>query len=426
MKNKLIVFVFALLWGVCLRSQNIHYARTIIDSLTSSKMHGRGYVDDGVNIAAKFIQNEFIKDNLSFFDSGYYQNLSYPINSITGKTLIKVGNKTLKPGRDYVIGSFSKGTKGAYKIVWFDKQNATNQEQLITLKKEDFSKKIIIVDKKGIEDKKLKELFDAIKYVNVFGAKAVAIIVEAKPSGSVLPADEAPSFASFDLARNCINKKSKKIKLEFKNQFFSDFKTKNVIGYVKGKSKSDSFVVFSAHYDHLGQMGDDAIFPGANDNASGISMMLDLANYYSKPENQPEFSIAFMAFTGEEVGLLGSKYYVEHPLFPLKNIIVEITLDMVGTGDDGIMIVNGAVYENDFKKFEKINNENNYLLKVSKRGAAANSDHHSFYEKGVKYFFIYTLGGISEYHNVYDKAETLPLTKYENLFRLITDYVKTK
>ena len=76
--------------------------------------------------------------------------------------------------------------------------------------------------------------------------------------------------------------------------------------------------MFSAHYDHLGMMGTTAIMNGANDNASGTAMMLTLMEYYSK--NKPEYSLLFIAFGGEEAGLIGSKFYVENPTVPLKKI----------------------------------------------------------------------------------------------------------
>ena len=89
-------------------------------------------------------------------------------------------------------------------------------------------------------------------------------------------------------------------------------------------------------------MGKDVYFPGANDNASGVAMLLNLANYYSKKENQPKCSIAFIAFAGEEAGLLGSKYFSEHPLIPLNKMKFLVNLDLLGTGDEGMMVVNAT------------------------------------------------------------------------------------
>jgi len=97
---------------------------------------------------------------------------------------------------------------------------------------------------------------------------------------------------------------------------------------------------------------------------------------------------------------------------------------MVGTGSKGIKVVNASVFKAEFKKLQKINKSNNYLAAVKSRGESCNSDHCPFYTVGVPSFFIYTLGDeYSEYHNITDKAEDLPLTKYPELFKLLRDYI---
>ncbi|NJO01334.1 MAG: M28 family peptidase, partial [Bacteroidia bacterium] len=216
------------------------------------------------------------------------------------------------------------------------------------------------------------------------------------------------------------------LKMKFKVDALlkSDYISQNVVGYIEGKVEPDSFLVFSAHYDHLGSMGKSAYFPGANDNASGVSMLLELAQFYTQPENRPAYSMAFMAFGAEEVGLLGSKYYVEHPLFPLAQIKFLINMDLVGTGDEGATVVNGLVFKDKFSLLTRLNDQKKYLPEIKVRGFAANSDHFYFTESGVPSFFIYTLGGIKAYHDIYDRPETLPLTRYEGLFHLIQDFVK--
>jgi Zn-dependent M28 family amino/carboxypeptidase len=196
-----------------------------------------------------------------------------------------------------------------------------------------------------------------------------------------------------------------------------------VISYVKGTSAPDSFIVFTAHYDHLGQMGNETYFPGANDNASGSSMVLNLARYFS--EHPLKYSVAVMSFSGEELGLLGSQYYVNHPLFPLGNIKFLVNLDIVGTGEEGIKVVNATEFPKQFDQLVKLNDREQLVKVVSPRGKAANSDHYSFYEKGVPCFFIYTMGGIAAYHDVYDRAETLPLTDYDDLFKLLVDFANS-
>ena len=117
--------------------------------------------------------------------------------------------------------------------------------------------------------------------------------------------------------------------------------------------------------------------------------------------------------------------YVHNPVFPLTDILFLVNLDILGTGDEGITVVNGAVHTKEFELLSKINNEREYLVKVKKRGKAAISDHYPFSEANVPCFYIYTMGGIKAYHDVYDVPETLPLTEFEDLFRLLTDFVAT-
>jgi hypothetical protein len=87
------------------------------------------------------------------------------------------------------------------------------------------------------------------------------------------------------------------------------------------------------------------------------------------------------------------------------------------------MVVNGAVFTNQFSKLQSINAKNNYLKEIKKRGKAQNSDHYWFTEIGVPSFFIYTLGGIKAYHDIYDVESTLPLTEFVDVFKLLTEFV---
>jgi Zn-dependent M28 family amino/carboxypeptidase len=211
--------------------------------------------------------------------------------------------------------------------------------------------------------------------------------------------------------------------LKVKTEFVEDFQAKNVIGYIEGEKK-DEFFVFSAHYDHLGRMGKKVYIPGAQDNASGTAMVLDIAEYYK--ENKPEYSIVFMLFAGEEAGLLGSVHYVLNPLFDLRKVKMVVNLDLVGTGDDGITIVNGANpdYSDIWQKFEKINIEKEYFTTIKARGEASNSDHYPFHAVGIPAVFIYTMGGQTYYHNPKDKPETLTFTGYDALFNLLLNFVE--
>ncbi len=170
-------------------------------------------------------------------------------------------------------------------------------------------------------------------------------------------------------------------------------------------------------------MGSETYFPGANDNASGVAFLLSLAKYYAA--NPQPYSMAFICFAAEEAGLVGSKYFTENPVVPLEQIRFLINIDMVGTGETGITVVNGSLHTREFGMLNRINDQKKYLPKINARGKAANSDHYFFSEKGVPAFFIYTQGGISAYHDIYDKASTLPLTEFPNLFKLFVAFNKS-
>jgi len=100
---------------------------------------------------------------------------------------------------------------------------------------------------------------------------------------------------------------------------------------------------------------------------------------------------------------------------------------MVGSGSEGITVVNATLYQDDFEKLVEINEQNDLLAEVKSRGESCNSDHCPFYQKGVPSVFIYTRGKeCMEYHTMTDRPENLPFTEYDDLFTLLTEFVKTK
>src|SRR6185295_20334120 len=106
--------------------------------------------------------------------------------------------------------------------------------------------------------------------------------------------------------------------------------SKNVVAKIEGTDKKDEYVVFTAHWDHLGRdttAKGDQIYNGALDNASGSSAILEIARAFTKLPTPPSRSILFLSVTAEEKGLLGSKYYAEHPLYPLAKTAADINID---------------------------------------------------------------------------------------------------
>ncbi|WP_170227998.1 M28 family metallopeptidase [Vicingus serpentipes] len=418
MKKQLVGLIFLVyVFSVDLNSQNIEYAREVIDTLTSSYFSGRGAVNKGEKKAADYIANEFLKVGLKPIAQSFFQPFNYSINTFPSTLKVKLEDKELIAGVDYLVDPKSVKTKGVFNLVYYDKSTIPSKKKLYKLKKQGFFKdKIIVIDDK---DATQKEEFTIIK-TNGILASGLVFLEEAKLTHhlSTIVSD----YVVLKVLRNSFDKTATKISIEIDQEFIPNYTSQNVIGKIVGAEFPDSIIVFSAHYDHLGKMGSEVYFPGANDNASGIAMLLNLAYYYSYKE-VPKKTIVFMAFGAEEAGIIGSKHFVENPTFSLASINFMINVDIMGTGDEGIQVVNGSEFKPQFDKLVEINSTNNYLKQVKIRGKAANSDHYWFAEKGVPAIFIYTLGGIKAYHDVYDVSKTLPLSKFEDCFRLLTDFV---
>jgi aminopeptidase YwaD len=408
------LFAFCLVCILAVKAQDVSYATMLIDTLSSPLFHGRGYVNEGDRKASVFIKNEFLKNGLQPLDSSFFQFFSLPVNTFPKHVEVKAGQKNLIPGEDFIVAPFSASDSGTYKLVHVNKSLLEQEKKLKKLINSDLSSTYLVIDPQGIEDAEQKT-FLAVLEKNQLRAKGIVKLQPEKLTWSV--SQHRASFTSIEVKRAAFPLKAKKIQLHVESRFIPAYRSQNVIGYVPGTSAPDSFIVFTAHYDHLGRMGEKALFPGANDNASGTAMLIDLADHYAR--NPAPLSVVFMAFGAEEAGIVGSKYYTENPLFPLNNIRFLINLDLMGNGQDGITVVNGSVFNEEFELLRKINDRNNHVVAVNQRGKAANSDHYYFTEKGVPAFFIYSLGGSKAYHDIYDTSDKIQLPVYEELFRLL-------
>jgi hypothetical protein len=387
----------------------------MIDTLASPAFHGRGYVDNGNRIAAEYISNKLTRGGLHFWGNGYFQEFTFPINTFPGKMELRFGEKTLTPATEFAINCASPGLSGSYAVKILNQKTFKSEKSTWEFNNADFTNTVLLIDT-GFKD---------IRNTKLQSARALLTISDEPFLWSVAGAEDTLNHPKIKVLRSAIPKKYKEISFDITNEFYANYPTQNICGYIQGSVAPDSFIVFTAHYDHLGEMGQGIIFPGANDNASGTAMLLDLARHYSDTVNKPYYSIAFIFFTGEEAGLHGSEYYSEHPLFPLKQIKFLINLDMVGTGSEGIKVVNGSIFTKEFSLLKTLNDNGKFIKTVSPRGESSNSDHYYFYKKGVPAVFIYTQGKeYKEYHSIGDKASGLPLTAYDGLFRLMTTFVK--
>ncbi|UPT67556.1 MAG: M28 family peptidase [Sphingobacteriales bacterium JAD_PAG50586_3] len=399
------------------------YARLMVDTLASPFSLGRGYYRNADENAANLIATEFFKHNIQPFEkNNYYQQFHFSVNTFPHQVKVALKDRQLIPGVDFIISPETPTVKGTYKVAWADSNTINNRAKLDKFISKKYPKKFVLFNMKGVTDETTKKIVGKVIADNTIGAAGIGVVRD-KLTWSV--STTVDNYPTVEFLTGVITKKkqAKKISIDIQNQFFDDYTGRNVLGFVKGTEVPDSFIVFSAHYDHLGIMGTEAIFTGANDNASGCSMMLSLAKHYAK--NPAKYSMVFIGWGGEELGLLGSFNYVDKPVFPLGKIKFMLNLDIMGTGDDGITVVNGTGHKAKFDSLVSINKKLNLLKEVKIRNNAANSDHYPFVEKGVPAFFIYTMGGIKAYHDIYDKRETLPMTKFKEVYILLTEFVKT-
>lgn len=398
------------------KAQSIEYARKIIQKLCSEEFKGRGYVGNGVNKSADFLMTEFENLKLKNFNNSYIQTYSFPVNTFPTPILCKVDNETKNVGVDFFVSADATQINGKYNLLYFNTKDSLDIDLLQKKIKSGFEKNEALVLR--FESARKSKWVDSCIY---FQHTPPLIIFTEENKLTYTVATQTSPVNSLVFIDSAIFNKDK-LEIQFKNEFYQSFENKNLIGYINGKKK-DSFIVFSAHYDHLGMQGD-AMFPGASDNASGTSMILYLAKYFSV--HKPLYNIVFILFSGEEAGLKGSEYFTTNPIFDIKKIKTLINIDIMGDAQNGITVVNGEVYKNVFDKLKMLNSKSKYLPEIKIRGKAKNSDHFYFGEKGIPSIFIYSMGGGGYYHDVFDKAATLSLTNFENTAQLLIDFVQSK
>ena len=407
----------------------LSYAKKNVEILASHKMKGRGYVKNGNKKAAKYIRGQFKKNNLISFEKNYFQYFETPVNTQPSKLKI-ILNDSLKliPGVDFIISPSSPSLKGTFETVLLKAKDFLNSD--IFLKKlKHATDKALLIDVYNLdlfskkEKQHILQVIDYIAATNSNDSAAIFIFTSEKLTWS--GSTKQSEIVLFRVNKKIDLKLISEATINTKSTFYKNYKTQNIIGYLEGSSALDSTIVISAHYDHLGMMGSKTIFSGANDNASGVALLLDLAKHYSIETNRPKYNLIFIAFGGEEIGLIGSKYYTEHPVSPLKKIKFMLNFDLAGTGDEGIKVVNSKQFPLQFQKLNELNSKHMLLPKIEPRGAACNSDHCYFYQKNVPAFYTYTLGGIQSYHDIYDVYETLPFTEFENYSNLIKLFINS-
>lgn len=202
----------------------------------------------------------------------------------------------------------------------------------------------------------------------------------------------------------------------------------NVIGWVQGSDPllRNEYVVFSAHMDHLGigaPLNGDSVFNGADDNASGTAAVLELAQAFALLDRKPRRSLVFIAFSGEEGGLAGSRWYTDHPTVPLASTVANVNLDMIGRNrSDAIAAISSSSYVVRTAAWVVEDHPELHLRVLEdpwpERDLIRRSDQHSFARYGIP-AALFTSGLHADYHQRSDEADKIDFEKTARVTRLM-------
>ena len=406
----------ALLHETALYAQDLEHYKQIVKELSSSKYQGRGYAKDGANKAGEYLKKEFAKAGV---DEVICQPFTIDINTFPGKMKMWADGKKLTPGVDFSMREYSPGVYGSFPVYHVDTLHFDPEKMYADLAKPEYANCLVACEfwftyrhheafsrlqKPDCPNAGFLYTWPApIKFFKAYGHRVVE-----KPIVWVTP--EAIEGV-------------KSVRLKVDNQFLKDYELFNVIAKVEGR-KHDSCFVFTAHYDHLGNLGKRVYYAGANDNASGTAAIVTLAAYYA--QHRPEYDMYFIAFSGEDANLRGSEHYAQNPLVPLGQIKYLFNIDMIGdnnpvqyceVSDEGMRA---------YPLFEQINGERHYFKALNRGELAANSDHYPFAKRHVPCIFLENQEGdaFPYYHTIFDTYKNAVFDSYMPVFNLVRDFVE--
>lgn len=382
--------------------------RPVIDTLCSRAFFGRGYQRDGAAKAAAFLERRLKDAGVAPAAGGglYQQPFRFPLNRIDAEPSLRVGKKKLALGEDFLPDAGTPSARLRLKTLDYDSLTWP-------LLEEKARKRIALV----FTSSRQQARFDRS------GAPkpVLALVRHAALPAHTLEAERAP-YPIVHMRESAAPKAGTSVTYRVESKL-GEAATANVVGLVRGTAEPDSFLIVGAHYDHLGGFGKRVYFPGANDNASGTTLLLELATAIA--QRPLRYSVVFVAFSGEEAGLRGSSYFVQHSPVPLNRVRFMLNLDLIGSGEEGGTAVNAPAVQFDFDKMLLLNRrEDIHLASLRGRKNAPNSDHYPFAQSGVPALFLYLQGPYRYYHSPEDRPRPeLSLAGFAKTYRLCRSFL---
>ncbi len=453
--------------------------RKHLEILASDAFEGRKPGDLGCNLAADYIKNTFKKIGLEPINNSYEQNFEV-VNKVKilddNKFVFNNINYTIE--KDFIPLSFSANTSIKTEVVFVGyglkiKNNDINWNSYTNI---DVRGKWVMMLVGDPENDKADSKFTKYSSLRLktilakdLGALGVIFVQGAKISkkDELLPITFDKSESKADIAVLNITRKlaneiisgyydkkieeiellidslKKPISFEINKKIFANINitlekvnTKNILGMID--NGYDNYIIIGAHYDHLGLGGHGsgsrkpdtiAIHNGADDNASGVAGIIKLAEMFIKNKSKLKSNFIFIAFSAEEMGTLGSKYFIKSNLVPLNKIKFMVNLDMIGRlKDDNSLMIGGTGTAKEFDEvIDEITKKTDFKIAKSPEGFGA-SDHSSFYSENIPVLF-FTTGAHEDYHKPsddIDKINFIGMDKVIKIIYKITDKLQSK
>ena len=482
---KKVLFSLALLFsvsGIAQDSTAINYANTIqvedlqkhLYILASDSLEGRETGQKGQKLAADYIARHFNEIGIAPYNGEtYYQ--TFPLLTQKLKSSSLIINKQLNYLEDYYTSPFFGSTEFSFNSIQcigfgIDEIDCSDYRAI------DVKDKVVLIFSIDLLAAKEKEKIANIESIDweyqldkayQHGAKAVFFIggdisAKLKRYSSYFTKEKRNVFiedAKFKLpfafidAQNLediLEISSKKLikkvtrckypKFSVEGSFSSIVDEKllegeNVLGYLEGSDLKEELLVITAHYDHIG-IHDGEIHNGADDDGSGTVAILELAEAFTKAKaagNGPRRSILFMPVAGEEMGLLGSSFYAENPVFPLENTIADLNIDMIGRMDenhegnpDYVYLIGADKLSTELHQISE--DANTYYTQLEldytfndpedPNRFYYRSDHYNFAKNNIPVIFYFN-GVHADYHKATDTVEKIHFGKIANISKLI-------
>jgi hypothetical protein len=446
-----------------------------IKFLSSDSLKGRQTGTTGDSLAALYIKNQLMLSGIIPLSGDGFQRYKVTNKVIAGeKNFLSVNGKKENPSTDFMPFSFSGNSTLEANAVFAGYGFNINNDSLQwnDYEKIDVKGKWVLILRGDPEPEKSVSGFipfssdrDKVLAAKDMGASGALLV-----SGSVF--DEEDSFETLSSGDYSVEIPVLRIKrkvadeiLGKKNTTIADLEkrinstkktsgfetgakvsggseiieekstTRNVIMILPGQDEllKDEYIIIGAHYDHLGMGGPGsssrvrdtvAVHHGADDNASGVGEMIELAEKFALTNGSHKRSIILAAFSGEESGLLGSKYFTENPLIDLKKVNAMINLDMVGRLQDSSSLqVGGAGTAEGLKELVKSLSDTNLIRLTFSDEGYGPSDHSSFYGKNIPVLF-YSTGAHLDYHTPSDTWDKINYTGIVEISNLIYNVAK--